>query len=79
MRPAHEAEQAARGKVADGDFVHGGLLSVKAVNEVADADQFAPDSVLHLGPGPVVPDLPGGRRLPMSPGSLNDENAQRWE
>jgi hypothetical protein len=46
MQMAHEAEQAARGNVADGDFVRGGLLSVKAINEVAD--QFPLGSVLHL-------------------------------
>lgn len=60
VHPAHEAEQAAGGDVADSDLVHGGILSVKAVNEVAD--EYSLGGVLGFGPGPVGADLFGGRR-----------------
>lgn len=60
MDAANDAEQCAGGQVADGDVVHGGLLSVQAVDEVAD--QFAAGGVFGFGFAPVGADLLGGGR-----------------
>jgi hypothetical protein len=80
VHPPQEAEQAAGGDVADSDLVHGGLISVKTVNEVTD--EYSLGGVLGIGTGPAGADLFGGRRRVLGqhvpdPGQRYADPAQR--